>query len=200
MARRITATIARSSLFSVVLIASFGITLPASSDDKKVSNGCTTTQLKSPQGSRCSDKGDRDLVAKRPVHSLVCLGSEMKCCIANTKDGHLDFTSCEDLGSMTPPKQEVACSDIKSEKGVWKPDSNSIKLSADNKTCSQIYTCTPPSDLPPIVKAVNCKPVVSSSNKQVTLNGGKCAGSGSGTCTSCLSNPPSDPCTVTFTK
>jgi hypothetical protein len=200
MTHHIGSTTTRSLLLSVSLIVLSAITLPALSDDKKVSNGCTMTQLNSPQGSRCIDKAQKDVAAKRPVHNLLCLGSEMKCCIADTKDGHLDFTNCEDLGSMTPPKPVLVCADMKPEKGVWTPDPKSIKANADKKSCSQVYTCNVPSELPPIVKAVNCKPVVSVSHKQVTQNGTCVPGSSPGTCSSCLGNPPNDPCTVTFQK
>jgi hypothetical protein len=196
MARYNRATKYWKLLFSFFFISSVTIALPAFGDDKKVSDGCTMTQLRSPQGTRCIEKGARDLIGNRPSHVLLCLGSDMKCCTTDTTtSGQLSFHNCEDLGSMTPPPN-LTCAEIKLEKGVWTPDPKTIKADADKKTCSQIYTCNAPSELPPIVKAVNCKAVVSVSHKQVTQSG-KCVGTN---CGSCSSNPPSDPCSITFTR
>jgi hypothetical protein len=140
---------------------------------------------------------EKDIVAKRPPHALFCLGSELKCCIKNSNgDG---YSHCEDLGSLAP-EPDIMCADMALVKGVWTPDPKSIRANADRKTCSQVYTCNPPTELPPIAKAANCKPVVSVSHKQVTQNGTCVPGSSPGTCSSCLGNPPNDPCTVTFSK
>jgi hypothetical protein len=199
MTRHINATITRSLLFSVFFIACSAVALPAFGDDKKVSNGCTMSQLQSPQGTRCIKKMDEDLAAKppRPIHNLFCLGSELKCCIkSKTGDG---FSNCEDLPPFAP-KPDITCADMDRAKGVWTSDPKSIKANADKKTCSQVYTCNPPSELPLNARAMNCKPVVSVSQKQVTQNGTCVPGSSPGTCSSCLGNPPNDPCTVTFTK
>jgi hypothetical protein len=195
MTWQINATIGRSLFFSFFLIASSAIAVPAFGEDKKV-NGCTTSQMRSPQGTRCIEKIGKDLIANRPEHGLFCLGSELKCCIKSSGGG---YSNCEDLPPLAP-QPDITCADMDRVKGVWTPDPKSIKANADKKTCSQVYTCNPPPELPPIAKAVNCKPVVSVSHKQVTQNGTCVPGSNPGTCSSCLGNPPNDPCTVTFTK
>jgi hypothetical protein len=196
MTWHVNATIRRSVLLSAFFIVSSAIALPAFGDDKKVSQGCTAAQIRSPEGTRCIEKGERELLANKPAHSLLCLGSDLQCCI---REGN-SFTHCEDLGRHGGPEPDITCADMNRVKGVWTPDPKTIRANADRKTCSQVYTCNPPPELPPIAKAANCKPVISVSHKQVTQNGTCVPGSSPGTCSSCLGNPPNDPCTVTFTK
>jgi hypothetical protein len=107
MTWHVNATIRRSVLLSAFFIASSAIALPAFGDDKKVSQGCTAAQIRSPEGTRCIEKGERDLLAKQPVHSLLCLGSDLQCCI---REGN-SFTHCEDLGRHGGPEPDITCAD-----------------------------------------------------------------------------------------
>ena len=80
MTRHINATNTRGLLFSVFFIACSAVALPAFGDEKKVSNGCTMSQIQSPQGTRCIEKMDEDLMAKRTAYTqsvLPWLGIEM---------------------------------------------------------------------------------------------------------------------------
>jgi hypothetical protein len=174
----------------VFLIAPFAIVLSAVADEKKISNGWPMAQLHSRKGSQYLDKGNRDLIANRPVHSLFCLGAELKCCVESKGGG---YSNCEDLGSVAP-QVDITCGDKKQGKGVWTPDPKTIKALSDKKSCSQIYRCNQPSELPPIARAANCKAVVSVSHKEVEQHGTGVPGSSPGTCSSCLSAVPNEPC------
>jgi hypothetical protein len=94
----------------------------------------------------------------------------------------------------------VVCSALKSAKGVWTPDPKSIKANSGGKTCTQNYICGPPSPKELSESQNKCTAVVSVSNKQVTMTGTCVPESKSGTCSSCLGNPPNDPCVVSFRK
>jgi hypothetical protein len=165
-------------------------------DKREVFNGCTMDQIRSMKSSTCISKADDDLMNNRPLtHIVVCKGTEIVCCL---QDDHQKYSKCEAMGGMAPPAPDVVCSTLSSAKGLWQPDPRSIKAASDKHNCTQTYTCTPP--LPKDLSASQnkCNAVVSVSNKQVTQNG-TCE-PGNGSCTTCRTNPPNDPCVVTFRK
>jgi hypothetical protein len=173
-----------------------GANLVFVADKRELFNGCTMEQMGSMKSSTCISKGDDDLKNTRPLsHIVVCKGTEIVCCL---QDDHQRYSKCEAMGSMAPPKADVVCSTLSSAKGVWQPDPKSIKAGSDKHNCTQVYTCTPP--LPKDLSASQnkCDAVVSVSNKQVTQNG-TCE-PGNGSCTTCRTNPPNDPCLVSFRK
>jgi hypothetical protein len=165
-------------------------------DKREVFNGCTQDQMTSMKGSVCIAKASDDVVNSRPLsHIIVCKGTEIVCCL---QDGHLKFSQCEPMGGMAPPKPDVVCSTLSSAKGVWQADPKSIKAGSDKHNCTQVYTCTPPLPRELSENQNKCNAVVSVSNKQVTQNG-TCE-PGNGSCTACRTNPPNDPCLVSFRK
>ncbi|MGC1354387.1 MAG: hypothetical protein WA851_01105 [Xanthobacteraceae bacterium] len=163
---------------------------------REIFNGCTADQVSSMKSSTCISKADDDLINKRPlVHIVVCKGTEIVCCL---QDDHERYSQCEAMGGMAPPKPDVVCSTLSSAKGVWQADPRSIKAGSDKHNCTQVYTCTPPLPRELSASQNKCNAVVSVSNKQVTQNG-TCE-PGNGSCTTCRTNPPNDPCVVTFRK
>lgn len=165
-------------------------------DKREIFNGCTADQIRSMKSSTCISKADDDLINSRPLtHIVVCKGTEIVCCL---QDDHQKYSKCEAMGAMAPAAPDVVCSTLSSAKGVWQADPRSIKAGSDKHNCTQTYTCTPP--LPKDLSASQnkCNAVVSVSNKQVTQNG-TCE-PGNGSCTTCRTNPPNDPCVVSFRK
>ena len=179
----------------VGLVIFLFLVLPALAEEKPVSMGCTMSQLRSPQGSICIDKADKDLINKAPKsHILMCKGASMVCCL---QDGHGAYGNCEVMGETAPPA-EVACSTLKSAKGVWQPDPKTIKMGSNKFSCTMVYSCVPPLPKELTESQNKCTAFVSVSNKQVTMNG-TCE-PGNGACTTCRTNPPNDPCSVSFRK
>jgi hypothetical protein len=155
-------------------------------------NGCTAAQIQSGAALTCEKKSDDDLINKRPnVHILRCSGGKMECCIRSATGG---------VGQCEATVTQLICADLKSERGEWKPDPNSIKANSDKKSCSQTFVCSPPAPDHLSADQRRCNPVVSVSNKQVTQTGTCVPGSKPGECSSCLARPPNESCMVSFLK
>ena len=192
---------ARRVLFSVCLVVLSAVALPAWGAPM-FSHDCTEAQKSSPMGTKCVEEGKKDFKNNAPkMHTLFCKGSDLLCCLVDITTNGPPMSDCKVVGQspFTPPP-EVACSTLKSAKGVWIPDPKSIKANPDKKTCSHVYTCNPPLPKELTESQNKCTAFVSVSNKQVTMQGTCVPGSSPGTCSSCLGNPPNDPCTVSFRK
>lgn len=202
MTRNTDTPTARRGLFSVCLVVLSAVAMPAWGESLMSSYECSMAQVRSPMGSKCVEEAEKDIMKKAPKwHILYCKGSDLLCCLTDTTKPHGPLSDCKVVGqSPSTPPAEVACSALKSAKGVWTPDPKSIKANPDKNTCSQVYICNPPLPKELTESQNKCTAFVSVSNKQVTMQGTCVPGSKPGTCSSCLGNPPNDPCTVSFRK
>jgi hypothetical protein len=206
MTKHLSATGAGGLALTILLLA-LSAAAPAVAEPVSP-RSCTPRQVRSPEGVRCVALGEKDLLANSPSsHVLFCDQTSVRCCITtpNKYGGYsTDSSKCGPTIALTPEEPVLVCAEQKAEKGVWKPDPKTIKANADRKTCSQVYTCTPPPADNATLKLINivCAPVIASSHKQVTQNG-TCVpvpGSKDPACSSCLANPPNESCNVTFRK
>jgi hypothetical protein len=169
--------------------------VPSEPVSKATSLGCTVTQLRSPEGSKCVDRGSQDVFAGYTnIHVLRCHGDSMECCI-NTKEGY--FNDCRPIvlypRPSNVPKVDVVCETLKSEKGVWTADPKSIKQDPDKKHCTEVFTCSSPPADKLSADERKCTAVISV-NKTTTLQGA-CVDD---KCGSCNVGTPNTPCDVSF--
>ena len=112
MAQHAATPIARCLVFPVCLTISSAVALPALGDPISFYE-CTPAQARSPEGLKCIDQSEKDLINKAPKYrALYCKGSDMTCCITDIIKPNKPISDCNYLGQVPPCPPSPSCKSI----------------------------------------------------------------------------------------